>query len=365
MNIGMMIFMLASLGIVVAVTAAMPEMSRPTVPLGVSIPSDHVQDPVVRGAIHRFRRWSLIGGLVAAVLTVGTAWMPAMNALVLIAYVAWTMAALARCRRPIQRAKAAEGWYAGVPVRVTAAITPEESERPRWGLLMLALGISLAAIAVVVVRFHALPDPMPTHYNAAGQVDAWASRNWSTALLPGLIGLGSTVILGGVSLAMARRHDAHLPDGKPAAARRLERGNAHALQVALGWTCLLTSLALGSVTVAPVVRLTASGIAWCIWAVVTASMLPIIWLVVDSSRRHRAAMAAAEPQGPESPDDDSLWKWGMFYLNREDPRMWVPKRNGMGFDPNLGHPGGVAFMLGTGLLLLVCVALIVSLQFTR
>lgn len=362
MNVGMMIFMLASLGIVVIVTVAMPEMSRPTVPLGVSVPSDRVKDPVVRTAIHRFRTWSLVGGLVAAGLTIATASMPAMNALVMLVYVAWTIVAMVRCRRPIQRAKKAGGWYEGAPVRISASVTPTSSGRPLWGLLLIALGTSIASIAVVAVRYSALPDRLPAHYNGAGQVDSWTTRSWSTALLPGWIGLLGTIVMMGLCIWMSRRHDAHLPDGHPATARLLQAGNAHGQQVTLAWVAVLMALAMGVITVTPVIRLTSSGMAWAIWAVVAASMLPIVWLLVDSAIRHRAAMATIEPAGAESPDDDALWRWGMFYLNREDPRAFVPKRAGMGLSPNLGHPAGLAFMLFTGLLLIVSIALVISLQ---
>ena len=61
MDIWVMIVMLASLGLMMAVSAVTPQMSRPTVPLGVSIPSDRVNGPAVRGAVRRYRIWVLVG----------------------------------------------------------------------------------------------------------------------------------------------------------------------------------------------------------------------------------------------------------------------------------------------------------------
>lgn len=70
-----------------AVTIAVPEMSRPTLPLGVSVPSDRVGDPAVRSAIRRYRVWILVGGVVIA---------------------------FAVCRKPIMATKARQGWYGAV-----------------------------------------------------------------------------------------------------------------------------------------------------------------------------------------------------------------------------------------------------------
>ena len=37
---------------------------------------------------------------------------------------------------------------------------------------------------------------------------------------------------------------------------------------------------------------------------------------------------------------DEGWKWGLIYDNPADPALWVPKRVGIGWTINLGHPWG-------------------------
>jgi hypothetical protein len=36
------------------------------------------------------------------------------------------------------------------------------------------------------------------------------------------------------------------------------------------------------------------------------------------------------------PSDDDHWK-GAFYVNREDPALWIPKRFGIGYTLNFGN----------------------------
>ncbi|MCX6353154.1 MAG: DUF5808 domain-containing protein [Bacteroidetes bacterium] len=64
----------------------------------------------------------------------------------------------------------------------------------------------------------------------------------------------------------------------------------------------------------------------------------------------------------EKPDDETLqkwhddpnnWKWGMFYFNREDKRIFPPKRNeSMGYTINFANPLSILICVGLALLIL-------------
>lgn len=336
-------------------------MSRPTVPLGVSVPSDRTSDPVVRGAIRRYRVWILVGGIVAGAAMLAAFRVPEVSVLVLLGYAGWTAIAFAMCRRPIITAKARQGWYDAVPVRIAASVKPEQQVMPLWPLLVLAVGISLAAVAVVAVNYPSLPDPMPSNYDAAGNVTTWKPKSWGSVLLLPLVSFGSTLLLVLLCVVLSRRHHTRFPDGHPAAAREFQERREKALQRTLAALTLVSATLLSILAVAPVVELAPSGVSWSIWGLVAASSLPIIWLIIDSVRQSRALTATSENAGPESPDDDHLWRWGIFYENREDPRMWVEKRNGLGLTVNVGHPGGIAIMGGLALIILATIALVMTL----
>ena len=342
MEVGMLIFVLTSLAVVVVVAVAMPELSRPTVPLGVSVPSERVTDPVVRSAVNRFRLWSLVGGAAAGIATVVTAPYPGVSALVLLGFVGWVMGTFAVCRRPIIMAKTAGNWYGGRTVRIIVPVVPERLARPVWALLILAVSLSLAAIGMVLT--------------------VWGEASPSV-LVVGLIGLGITVSLATASVLISHRHDAQLPDGDLQVARQLQRARARSLQIAFGWSAVGAALVFATMTVGSVIQLNKAALGWSLWALLVANTAPVFWLILDSIVKQRQASAAGPGKGPESPDDDRFWKWGLFYINHEDPRMFVPKRNGIGYESNLGHPGGVALTGGLVLLLFGCVVLIVSLQF--
>jgi uncharacterized membrane protein len=49
---------------------------------------------------------------------------------------------------------------------------------------VLGLLLVLAAFVVVGLKYAGLPDPMPTHWNAAGQVNGWMPKFWGAFLVP-------------------------------------------------------------------------------------------------------------------------------------------------------------------------------------
>jgi len=54
-------------------------------------------------------------------------------------------------------------------------------------------------------------------------------------------------------------------------------------------------------------------------------------------------------------DDDRYWYAGFFYNNPDDPAMFVPKRFGLGWTLNFGHPRARLFLITVLVLVLVLV----------
>ena len=52
-------------------------------------------------------------------------------------------------------------------------------------------------------------------------------------------------------------------------------------------------------------------------------------------------------------DDDRYWSAGVFYHNPDDPALFVPKRFGLGWTLNFGHPQAKLVLIGMLVLLLV------------
>ncbi|MEW1958636.1 DUF5808 domain-containing protein [Kineococcus sp. NPDC059986] len=326
-----------------------PSLSARTLPLGVAVPHERAGAPVVRHAVRTYRgvvaALTLVGVLVAALVPSPAGLLPATYGLVVLGLGAFVL-----CRRPIRAAKTSEGWFRDVPVRLTAPLgeVPRPPVAVHWYLLSVALVLATAAVGWS--RYDTLPDPFPTHWGTSGRPDAFAARSFWSAFGPLLVAVGLTVfllVLARVVRAAPLRPRAGDPDplARPLATER-------AAQSLLG-VCSLLSAGLVSAIVLDG-WLHPQRLRWTDAALAVFGLVLVAAVLATVVRSRTEAPAPAEG-APQAPDDDRLWRGGLLYVNREDPALLVPKRVGVGWTINVGHPVGRA--LAIGLLVLVVAGL--------
>ncbi|MBE6481484.1 MAG: DUF1648 domain-containing protein [Actinomyces ruminicola] len=325
---------------------ATPAISRDTLPLGVSVPAERVRDPVVLRAIRTWHGCCLVGAAVAVAaiallhLSGISASRPGLPVIVMLAQLGAAFASWTVVRLPIIEAKRREGWYEDRRVRKLAPIsTPEESGSVMPWYVVSALLLLVAAV-FVLLRYDTLPDPLPIHWGADGAVDGWARRSPLQVLLPAVIGLGLVAVVALCARITRRGLLASIPvDGDRGRTRRLTRAQAHLIARAMGPLALATSTSFAGILVLPLVKSPAAA-RWWMAITVTAICLLILWMIADLIRLSRRFVRRLTPVDADSPDDDDLWLGGLFYVNRADPSLLVPKRAGVGVDLNYGHPVG-------------------------
>lgn len=177
---------------------------------------------------------------------------------------------------------------------------------------ILPFAILAAAAACLLARWDALPDTWAVHWNAADVADGFATKSLASALGP--LAAGGALILVIELLTVVPL--ARAPEELRAASRRF------ALWVETGVAALISMLALALPLVRP-----ASG-----------ARLAVIALVIVLG-----SIAGGVATMPWKSTGDG-W-YGFVYKNPDDPRLWVPKRLGVGFTVNFGHPAGWPVMV--------------------
>lgn len=325
--------MTAAVGLLLALV---PTISRPTVPLGVSIPRSRIDDEAVLRAITRYRVCCVI--LTAASLL--GLWLtrrsPELGALWMLILIIAAMVAFAICRVPIQRAKREQGWFD------TVRTSPAESQpapapvSPVWPLHLLSTGLALASCITVAV------------------------------VAPGLLGaalsaLGTAVLLAVLSWWVSRRRDPVPPDGDRPRARTASLEIAVAVQIGIAGLSLVTTLVTIALAVLPVLQLSPQALGVATWTGAIAVLVPAVWMVAAAARAQghaRAGGRVGRPGDPDTVDDDQLWKLGLIYYNPADSSVMVPKRNGVGLEPNAGHPIGMAIYLFALIVIIAAFAMV-------
>jgi len=349
---------------------AMPSLVPATLPLGVSVPLGRVNEPVIRVAVRRFRIAVVVAYLVCLVLAiVFSALSPAVGAAApVLLFVIMGAVAYVVTRSAIARTKREENWYEGVPVRLAADVTASSSGvRTPVGWYIAALVPFAIAASVGVAAYPGLPDPLPIHWGGDGAADGFADKSVWSAFGPVLIGLGIVAFMFALSFLIrvspARRVAS---DGPELAARR-----TRAQQSLAGGMLAQLSLVLAlEMSALAIISWLAPGEAWLMITNIIALLVLLVIVIGVYVVRYQRAMSVPNPveaasagtpgsathptraSRPDAPDDDRFWKAGFLYVNRQDPALLVPKRFGVGWTINLGHPAGIAI----GVVLLVVIA---------
>ena len=77
------------------------------------------------------------------------------------------------------------------------------------------------------------------------------------------------------------------------------------------------------------------------------------------ARNNRARDEDEQDTGLTHQDDDKYWRGGMFYVNRDDHALMVPRRFGVGWTLNFGNPRVAMLLAGV----VALIALAITLRF--
>jgi len=188
--------------------------------------------------------------------------------------------------------------------------------------------LSLAAVWAYR-RFDQLPARIPIHWNWRGEADGFVSRTPLGVTLPLLIGAGICALM----LAMQTGLRRSTPRGA------MRAPSIKLLLASEYFAAILCCVALGA-------SMSGGRLLWLLLVVASAGIVALLGYTVALSRR-----------APEEPvRNPGAWHGGLFCVDRNDPALFVPKRTGLGYTFNFGHPGAIALTVATLLLPLVALA---------
>ena len=261
------------------------------------------------------------------------------------------------------RAMAVEGPPAGVAVLDPAADAP--SVLP---LIVLAVGIIAGtfAIAYAAMHYHELPANVPTHFGLRGRPDAWRPKSFWTVMLLPLFTLVMGAGMAGMAFLVGRAKRAvRFPQTQISveAQRRFRLAMTRYLSfMAVVVTGMLMMMSIDSIRVG---LGRAEGLSPAAMVLgIAVAVLAVICVVYfffrygqGGARLERAAGNAPLTNGLA---DNRHWVLGAFYVNRDDPCIFVEKRFGFGYTINFGNWKAVALFvafLGTILVITVMAVL--------
>ncbi|WP_082993012.1 DUF1648 domain-containing protein [Mycobacterium sp. 1245111.1] len=346
--------------LLLAIALALPAINSPTVPFGVRVPAQRVNDPTVGKQTSLYRWRVLVGGIVATgvgavgYLMTGQPVLMPLSVLVLLG--AW-YGCFFLANREIRAAKAAGHWYEGLHQGI-AVDTRLRTDPPRfpWLWLAPALIITVVTAAVGMISYPSMPEILVVHYNANGVPNRLAAKSVGTAFSLVFVQIGVTALMVGIAAAIFRSSRPDIDPARPVGSARW-----HRRYMSLGAKALLGLVAM--------IDLGMLGACLLMWTGTVTSLAPLVVVlpiltavvvaVVVLARNNRERGAVEEGTGLTHRDDDKYWRGGLIYVNREDRSLLVPRRFGLGWALNLGNPRVTGLFVG--LLALIGVAIVLRL----
>lgn len=180
-----------------------------------------------------------------------------------------------------------------------------------------------------------MPEILAVHYGAKGVPNRLAAKSIPTAFSLVFVQIGMTALLVAIAAAILRSR----PDIDPA--RPVGSALWHRQYLSLGAKALLGLVAMIDVGMlgSSLLMWTGTVTSWAPLVVVLPILAAVVVAVVALARNNRERNEGDEDTGLTHRDDDTYWRGGLFYINRDDHALLVQRRFGLGWTLNSAIPG--------------------------
>lgn len=245
--------------------------------------------------------------------------------------------------------KKAQAWEQEIQVvRVSAFETKfEKKGRPFPHLLfippfLITIGLTIWLWSI----YPALPAVIPTHWGINGQADAWSDKSiFSVFFLIGILLFTQLLVYGMSYGSFYSSGQLKAQDTERSYEREHEMRKLTVFFMA--FTNLLSTLLLGWIEVQSMMGILENDHTLSMGITIPAFFVAVFgllfWYMKGTKRLNE--QFKDEPSSISAPGDDAHWKWGIFYVNRNDPDFLVEKKFGVGWTVNFAHPGTWIFLL--------------------
>jgi len=219
---------------------------------------------------------------------------------------------------------------------------------------LTAIAVTLTGAVVagtagfLVTGYQSLHPIVPVHFARGGLPDRWVMKSWSLVMMPVAIQLALAVTFGAVIALLLWR----AAPGAAGAMHQDEEDHGRRMRATAEGIALLSLVwiafqGLASVQLMALWERGGGGLGRVYAVGLLAAIAMSIAIGVRSMR------AVGRSQG-RAADDSPHWRLKVLYVNRHDPRLFVPARVGIGYTLNFGRGAAVTLL---ALVLLVGVGL--------
>ena len=228
-----------------------------------------------------------------------------------------------------------------VPIRVIIKedeILAKEKKRiiKKFKILFgICIILSLVSFVYVLLSYKNMPDTIITHWGAYGKPNGYSKKNILNVFFTSFIDISMVLLFAVIGIGSVAGNT--YIDNK-----NLEVNRKKAVKYlnGIGYSFLTLTLSIQSITsTIPIFMVQEKDMP--MWLTIGSCIIPIFivvpviyfYLMLSSIKPKSRNMYTIE-------NDDEKWIYGFIYYNKEDPKLMVEKRLGMGWSINMAHTLG-------------------------
>jgi uncharacterized membrane protein len=321
----------------------MPRMTRPDVYFAVTVPAEFRDSEEGWSVLKRYRLEVAIASVLALLVVLAPArigefkYAPVSTLGGLFLQGAGVFFAYYRARRQVLP-------HAVAPATVReAALAPRPAHLPGGWLLQFPPFAVLAGTGIWLhAHWEQIPESFAIHWGANGQPNNWSTRTFSGVYGPLLMGVVLCAFMGFLAHALLRWSRPIQAAGPPGEREQRFRKMVASILVAAQYLLALQFTWIG---LTPLSHPQAGPPGVVPVLVIALGFVVVVVMLVmrygqGGTRLAGAGVSAAGGTAPVGDRTrDQYWKLGLFYVNRDDPAVFVEKRFGVGYTLNFGHRG--------------------------
>jgi len=243
--------------------------------------------------------------------------------------------------------------YVYVDTEYVSAKRKKVAVSPLWYIIpILTIGISSL---LIWINYDSLPNSIAIHWGFLGEADNWISKTPTSVMKVPILQLFVILLIFFAHMTICwskQQIDTSDPETSMKKDRIFRRRISIFLLVIVIYSTFTTSLFnLISLDIIHINETITAIISISFFVVIACSGIYIAFFTGQGGSR--LSLKSEKSNTSQSRNDDKFWKLGIFYVNKNDPSIFVEKRFGIGYTINFGNLWGIAVMIIIILLIFV------------
>jgi uncharacterized membrane protein len=350
---------------ITVIFSVLPYIGRRTLTFGVSIPSGKHDDARLKKMRSAFSRNVIVLGVLMSIISVFlflyletdlAIWLT--TGLVMLDIVFLTILYV-RNFKAVSQIKEEQGWAQDAHIKSVADTKFSVSKRSVSALwFLLYIVIIIGTLLLGIVMYDQMPNNVVMQTDFDGNATRIVEKSIGLIMFAPAIQAIMALLMGFVYWMMQRTPpviDPEQPEVSSAQNTKFRyRWSAYIVFSGIILLFVFLAMQLNFIGVVP-----QSLVVWAPLALSGVIVVVVVVLAIKTGQSGSRIRLGKTTDGKViDRNDDKFWRWGLFYVNKQDTAMFVEKRFGVGFTINFGRPAAVAIFVVV--IALVVAAVVVS-----